>query len=116
MRIFSVANILRFLFLILSLYGFIVFLRPVFIGILNFGNAVGMLFFAVSALVCIFWPSFTRPDFGRCPANGENWRCWIFDSRRCLFRLGDGSVSDYDSQYSKRALYRDLQSSSWGAR
>jgi|LFRM01.1.fsa_nt_gb uncharacterized SAM-binding protein YcdF (DUF218 family) len=60
MRIFSVANILRFLFLILSLYGFIVFLRPVFIGILNFGNAVGMLFFAVSALVCIFWPSFTR--------------------------------------------------------
>lgn len=56
----SISNVLRWVFLLLSMYGFYVFLRPVFIGILNFGNVVGMLFFIITASLSVFWPGFMR--------------------------------------------------------
>lgn len=49
----TLQNLIRLLLLIPALYGITVFARPIFIGILNIGNAAGLLaclFFAVAVL------------------------------------------------------------------
>lgn len=50
---------LRWSLFIISLLGFGVFLAPVFTGILNIGNAVGMAFFAFCALLLLKWQNFS---------------------------------------------------------
>jgi len=60
MRFLSISNVLRLLFFLLGVYGFYVFFRPVLIGIINFGNVVGMLFFICTASLAVFWPGFAR--------------------------------------------------------
>lgn len=50
---------LRWSLFIISIIGFGVFLAPVFTGILNVGNAIGMAFFAVCAVLVLKWQTFT---------------------------------------------------------
>ena len=45
---------------VLFVIGFGVFLAPVFTGILNIGNIVGMLFFGILAAVTLFWSRFRQ--------------------------------------------------------
>ncbi len=45
---------------VLFVIGFGVFLAPVFTGILNIGNTVGMLFFGILAAVTLFWSRFRQ--------------------------------------------------------
>lgn len=47
-------NLIRVLLLILSVYGITVFARPVFIGILNIGNAAGLLACLIFAVAVLF--------------------------------------------------------------
>ncbi|PFG34169.1 uncharacterized SAM-binding protein YcdF (DUF218 family) [Sanguibacter antarcticus] len=55
MKIFTLRNALRLILLMLSVYGFWVFLQPVIIsGIINIGNIVGMGFSALLAVVVLF--------------------------------------------------------------
>lgn len=55
MKMFTLRTALRLILLLLSVYGFWVFLKPVAIaGIINIGNIVGMGFFALLAAVVLF--------------------------------------------------------------
>ncbi len=47
-------NLIRLLFILLAVFGIIIFARPVTIGILNIGNASGLLACAVIAAAAIF--------------------------------------------------------------
>lgn len=49
---------LRWSLFIISILGFGVFLAPVFTGIFNIGNAIGMTFFAICAVLSLKWQSF----------------------------------------------------------
>jgi uncharacterized SAM-binding protein YcdF (DUF218 family) len=54
-KIFTRRNLLRAFLLLLSAYGFWIFLRPLTIaGIINIGNAFGMVFFVLFALIVLF--------------------------------------------------------------
>lgn len=52
-------DFLRWSLFIISVLGFGVFLAPVFTGIFNIGNAVGMAFFALCAVLSLKWQAFT---------------------------------------------------------
>ena len=55
----TIMDFLRWSLFIISVLGFGVFLAPVFTGIFNIGNAVGMAFFAACAVLLLKWQAFT---------------------------------------------------------
>lgn len=55
----TIMDFLRWSLFIISVLGFGVFLAPVFTGIFNIGNAVGMAFFALCAVLLLKWQAFT---------------------------------------------------------
>lgn len=55
----TIMDFLRWSLFIISVLGFGVFLAPVFTGIFNIGNAVGMAFFALCAVILLKGQAFT---------------------------------------------------------
>ncbi len=61
MKLFTRSNLLRMILLLLSASGFWVFLQPLTVaGIINIGNAFGMMFFILFAVVVLFSSKLSR--------------------------------------------------------